>query len=249
MRRFKITIAYDGTDFQGWQSQPHKITICDYLQKQFKSVFNHDVTIIGASRTDSNVHALGQVALIKTDLSIPSDRILNAWNNILSDSVYIRSIEKVSPSFYPMNNVQYKVYYYNLFLKRPMPFVARYGWLYEQINEVDLLVFQDVLQLYLGTHDFRSFCKLEEAKDTVRTIDRISIRRIPSLGIFQVILVGKSFLRFQIRRMIGYALDASRSPKTARDKIKNILQNPEPIQTLVKADGKGLILRKIVYYE
>ena len=92
MNRFKIIVAYDGTDFQGWQSQPHGITVCDILQKTFKKAFGKEAIIIGASRTDSGVHALGQVALIKTELELPNDKILSVWSNALPDGILIRSL-------------------------------------------------------------------------------------------------------------------------------------------------------------
>ena len=153
-----------------------------------------------------------------------------------------------------MIDVYYKIYLYNLFLEKPLPFISRYGWYYEFINHVDLEKFNKILQLYVGTHDFRSFCKLDpkenpndEDKNTIRTIDLIKIKKLPQYKCLQITVKGKSFLRFQIRRMIGYALDVARRKNLSVNYIKGLLDNPNSKQTLVKAKGQGLILRKIVY--
>ncbi|MCK4265248.1 tRNA pseudouridine(38-40) synthase TruA [Candidatus Babeliales bacterium] len=247
MKKFKIIISYDGTDFQGWQSQSHKRTISDCLQKTFEKIFSKKVSIIGASRTDSGVHALGQVATFKTDLDAFGDKIIRAWNNALPESILIKNIEEVGQEFHPLKNVIQKVYYYNLFLSEPLPFFARYGWLYELSGRVDWEKFGQALSLYQGTHDFRSFCKIDEEKNTVRTVNNIYVRKLKRFGILQVVIKGNSFLHFQIRRMIGYALDVARRSELSIQYIQELLDNPEPRQTLIKADGKGLVLGKIFY--
>ena len=248
MQAFKIIISYDGTDFHGWQMQSKDESITSCLQKTFKNVFGQSISLLGASRTDSGVHALGQVAKFKANIDIDEQIILKAWNASLPKSILIRQIEKISNNFHPQRNVLQKTYYYNLFLKQPLPFIARYGWLYGFIHKVDFEKFNSALQVYVGEHDFGSFCKIEEEGiSSVRTIDSININTLSKFGALQVVVKGKSFLRFQIRRMIGYALDVARRPELNVDYLKNILKNPNPQQNLVKADACGLCLRKIIY--
>ncbi len=242
-----MIVAYDGTDFEGWQPQPHKNTVCDTLSHAFRHIFHHDAHIFGGSRTDAGVHALGQVAQLETQANIPLNRMLKAWNDGVGPSITIRSLEQVPDDFFPMHDVLYKEYYYHLFLKRPLPFIARYGWFYHFIESVDVEKFAQCLMLYKGEHDFRSFCKLEEERSTIRTVHEISMQYLPRFGALQIKITGSGFLRFQIRRMIGYAIDVARRKNLSVDYIAEILKNPNPQQTLLKAEASGLCLRRIVY--
>lgn len=249
MQKYIIVVAYDGTEFHGWQIQPSASTVTRALQDSFKHVFRKDISIFGASRTDAGVHALGQVAQFHTDLLLPEEKMRIAWSKVLPSSIVVRMLQKIDESFHPCVNVRQKTYYYHLFVKRPLPFIARYGWLYDYINQVDLNCFYKALKIYEGTHDFASFCKVEQGKETVRTIDSITVRRLPRFGALRVEVKGKSFLRFQIRRMIGYALDVARRKDLSIDYLKEVLDSKNPQQTLIKASSGGLCLRKVVYHD
>lgn len=249
MPKFKILLAYDGTDFCGWQKQTNVITVSSVVEKSFYDVFGQNISLIGSSRTDSGVHALGQVAIFRCEnLNIANEVIRLAWNSHLPGSIFIRELSQVNDDFHPCFNVLQKTYYYHLFLQRPLPFVARYGWQYKFMNKVDIEQFYKALQLYVGEHDFASFCKIEEeGKNTVRRIDSIEIEKIARVGALRVVIKGPGFLHFQIRRLIGYALDVVRRPDLSLDYLKSLLINPDPKQTLTKAEGCGLCLRKVVY--
>jgi len=247
MRNYKIMVAYDGTDYKGWQVQPNAPTVCSALQDTFQRIFGRSIKLLGASRTDAGVHALGQVARFQTDLNLPASKILSIWNDGLPQDILIRKLQEVSTDFHPLRNVLQKTYYYHLFFKKPLPFVARYGWHYEFIDLVDLEKFNNALQFYIGEHDFSSFCKCDTEKSCVRTIDSINLQRFSRFGVLQITVKGKSFLRFQIRRMIGYALDVARRSDLSVNFIKEILDNPNPEQELLKAGGSGLCLRRIIY--
>ena len=247
-QKIKAVIAYDGTDFFGWQKQPEAISISSTLEQAFHKVFGHQINLIGASRTDSGVHALEQVAMFKSEIDLDLNIIKSAWNNMLPKSILIRDLQEVPDDFHACFNVAQKTYYYHIFLKRPLPFVARYGWLYKFMDQVDLVKFENALNLYTGEHDFGSFCKVdEEEKNTVRTIDNIKLERFDRFGILRVSIKGPGFLRFQIRRMVGYALDVARRNNLSVNYLKTLLDNPDPKQTLLKADACGLCLRKVVY--
>lgn len=251
MRKFKMIVAYDGTDYFGWQFQPNAVTVSSALQDIFEKTFGQKISITGASRTDSGVHALGQVATFRTDLNLEASKLMYALNYALPKSILIRSMEEVPASFHPCSNVLQKTYYYVLFLKQPLPMVSRFGWHYKCIGAVDWDKFNKALRLYIGEHDFSSFCKIskEDNDSPVRKIDEISLKKNDKMGAFMVSIKGKSFLRFQIRRMIGYALDVARRSDLSVDFIHDILENPNPAQTLLKADGSGLCLRKVIYNE
>ena len=249
MITYKVIVAYDGTDFCGWQQQSYDLSVQSCLNNSFQNAFGLTANILGASRTDSGVHALGQVARLKTDLNLGSDKILKIWNRTLPRSILIRKIERVSDNFYPFHNVLYKTYYYHLFLKQPLPFISRYGWFYSFINQVDFYKFESALNLYVGEHDFTSFCKLDKDSDKscIRKIDKISLKKFDKLNMLRVEITGKSFLRFQIRRMVGYALDIARRKNLPIEYLNSLLNNPNSRQQLVKAESCGLCLRKVVY--
>ncbi len=248
MNTYKMVVAYDGTDFHGWQIQPTDITVTSALQEAWLRLLGQPVSILGASRTDAGVHALGQVARFHAQIPLSGTTLLTAWNAQLPSAITIRSLATVDYAFHPCGNVEQKTYFYTLFLQRPLPLVARFGWHYKYINQVDIPTFIKCLQLYVGTHDFASFCKPEhEGIATIRTIDHISVRKLVHHNALIVCIKGPSFVRFQIRRMIGYALDLARKPQHSIDYLKDILYHPNPQQTLIKADSKGLCLRKILY--
>ena len=247
MNRYKIVVAYDGTDFYGWQVQPSVVTIASVLQKSFYRLFSREIVITGASRTDAGVHALGQVATFVTDLNIDTEQIRVAWNNGLPDSILIRSLERVDSKFHIFSDVLNKTYYYHLFYKHPLPFAVRYGWYWKFIDDVDFDIFYRAMKCFVGEHDFRSFCKNEKDKPTVRVIDAISMKKFDRFSAFRIELKGKGFLRYQIRRMLGAALDVAKSKRLSVDFIKEQLKNPCDQQQFTRAEGRGLCLRKIVY--
>ena len=196
LKRYKIIIAYDGTNYHGWQIQPSDITIASTLQRSFKTTFSKNISLVGASRTDAGVHALGQTGLVICDLDLPPERLRYAWNNALPNSIFIRSATRAEPQFHIFADVVLKTYYYHLFIARPLPFIARYGWRWQFIPNVDFTVFEKAMNCFVGKHDFRSFCRSEPDEYTVRTIDSIKIEKFERFGAVRIVVKGKGFLRY-----------------------------------------------------
>src|SRR5260221_4370762 len=221
MNVYKLVIAYDGTDYFGWQDQPEKPSIAASLNKAFAKVFKSEIKVLGASRTDAGVHALGQVARIKTDLAITPEKLKWAWNNALPADIAIRSLELVEDSFNPFCNVAQKIYHYHFFVERPLPFVQRYGYFYPYKIDFDIL--KESLQFFVGTHDFCAFKSSEDTREnTVRTIDAITIDYLPRYKAYRITVKGQKFLRHMIRRIVGASLAvASSSAKALEDRSKN----------------------------
>ena len=203
--------------------------------------------MLGASRTDTGVHALGQVAQFNTDLTLTSEVIKNSWNNALPNSIVIRSLEHVPSDFHPHKNVVTKTYHYNLFIKRPLPFIARYGWHWQFIHQVDFVKLEKALSYFIGTHDFRSFCKNEKGQSTIRTIENIKLSFIKSWQAYRISIAGPGFLHYQIRRIIGASLDVARKQELTPEHIKDLLENPCDKQAYTRAAAQGLCLMKIEY--
>ncbi|MEX0939831.1 MAG: tRNA pseudouridine(38-40) synthase TruA [Candidatus Babeliales bacterium] len=244
MNHYKAIIAYDGTDYAGWQVQPEKLAIANIMQNTFAKTFGKPIKLIGASRTDAGVHALGQVASFSTNILISPYQLQVAWNNLLPNSIVIRSLQKTETFFHPQAYVKQKTYWYHFFTARPLPFVERYGSYYRYALNIEKL--KETFTVFTGTHDFRSFYTGNEQKNAIRTIDSISLQYFKRWNIYRVEIRGKSFLRFMIRRIVGACMDvASRNLPIAL--LQKVLEERDPNQRLPNAHAKGLMLNKIIY--
>jgi tRNA pseudouridine38-40 synthase len=244
MNTYKAIIAYDGTNYFGWQKQRKNQTIVSTLQNSFYDTFHTPIAVFGASRTDAGVHALGQVAACTTPLAIPAEKILRAWNNKLPGDVCIRSLEKVESTFNPHNNVLSKTYHYTFALERPMPFIQRYQWHYNW--PVNIKKLQDLLHVFIGEHDFRSFCTGNDHPDTIRTITSITLNQ-ESPTSYTLVFNGPKFLRYMIRRLTGALLECASRTHLHESHLRYILHQKNPLHSLPTAPAKGLTLIAIDY--
>jgi tRNA pseudouridine38-40 synthase len=246
MKRYKIIVAYDGTAYHGWQVQKELPTVAGTLQSTFSQVFGQEISILGASRTDAGVHALGQVATFNSALVIAPNSMLHAWSNSLPADIVIRLLEETASDFNPHQYVHYKTYQYHFFLSRPLPFVARYGWFYHY--PVNLEKLHACLQTFVGTHDFRSFCTGDEmGEDTIRTINSISLEYLEQYNAYRITVRGERFLHHMIRRIVGAALDVAARKVLSSEYLQQVLLEKNPEQALTNAPAQGLLLAEIVY--
>ncbi len=245
MKKYKIIVAYDGTDFYGWQVQPGHPTIAGVLQDTFREVFGKEITIAGASRTDAGVHALGQTAAFSIDLNIKPEDLRSAWQNILPESILLRSIQEVPLDWNPRKNVKQKTYHYHFFQERPLPMSARYGYYYRYPVKLEKL--KKALSIFVGTHDFRSFCTGDEYENTVRTIDEVGVEFISEVKGYRIIIKGPGFLRYMIRRIVGACLEVASRDTLKIDDLQKALDAKNPLQLLPTAPAHGLMLYNIEY--
>lgn len=244
---YKIIVSYDGTDFNGWQIQPQAPSVAQALQDAFKRSFGSSIRILGASRTDAGVHALGQVAVFSTDLKLDPTRMLTAWNDALPASIVIRNLVEVPDTFHPMYGVKEKIYWYHFFLKRPLPFVEKYGWFFRY--PLDTHKLQDSLRIFIGTHDFRSFCTgTEMGENTVRTITDIKVTYLRRFGAWRIEFRGPGFMRHMIRRIVGACMQTAAREELSLEYLKAVLEEKNAKQILVNAPAKGLCLYKVQYF-
>lgn len=245
MRSYKIVVSYDGTDYFGWQEQLGYPTIAGALQDSFFRLFDEEIKVVGSSRTDTGVHALGQVARFYTSRMMDADSMLRSWNSALPKDIHIRSLEPILDNFHPQHNVASKTYYYHFFMRRPLPMMARYGYYF--YHPLNLEKLRTCLQLFVGTHDFASFCfKAFRHQDTVCTIEYVHLEYIQQYRMYRIIIRGNRFLHNMIRRMVGAAIKLA-SYDTSLDIIKEALAQPRKDYALQTAPAHGLVLRKIVY--
>ncbi len=245
-KQYKIIISYDGTDYSGWIQQPNEPSIVHALQDAFERVFAKKMHLLGASKTDAGVHAMGQVAVFKTDLPIDPDKMKWAWNNALPESITIRSLIEDN-EFNPHKNVIDKTYYYHIFPQRPLPFWARYGMQLQ--GKIDWKLFEQALKLFEGTHNFRAFYTGDDRDDTVRTIKEIHLEYIKRYNVYRISVVGEAFLRHMVRRIIGAALAAAQRESITLENVKHALDTGITNYELPTAPAKGLMLYRIIYKE
>lgn len=247
MQKYKMIIAYDGTDYFGWQRQLENVpTVCGQIEATLKHVFHKSISIFGASRTDCGVHSLGQVASFSLDFDIKTEKILYALNSNLPEDIFIRKIEPVEQDFNVHKNVELKIYYYHFFTSRPLPFVQRYGLHYRLPIDFDKL--EQALNIFVGTHDFRSFCSGYERENTVRSIKNIYLEYLNKYNAYRIVVEGPGFLRYMIRRIVGAALQVASNDTMDIVYLKNALLEKNPEQPLLpNAPSKGLLLYKIKY--
>ncbi len=245
MQIYKIIVAYDGTDFAGWQVQPNQKAIANIIQNRFYDLFNQKICLVGASRTDSGVHAMGQVATFTTGIELEPHRLQHVLNNSLPPSIVITQLEVASPDFHPRFDVIQKTYWYHFFTERPLPFVQCFGHLHSY--QLDFSKLEAALSIFQGTHDFRSFCTGHEQNSTIRTIDSITLDFNEQLQAHRIIFKGKGFLRYMIRRIVGASLHCASYSDYSIETLQKILKQKDPHQQLPTAPAKGLMLYQIEY--
>ncbi len=159
MKRLKLTVAYDGTNYCGWQIQPNGITVEEVLNRALRKLTGEEITVIGASRTDSGVHALGNVAVFDSETSIPPERISYALNQRLPDDIVVIRSEEVSADWHPRYCNSKKTYEYHI-LNAKIPDPTRRLTRYFVSFDLDIEKMKKAAQYLVGTHDFVSFCNV-----------------------------------------------------------------------------------------
>jgi tRNA pseudouridine38-40 synthase len=248
MQSYKLIISYDGTDYCGWQWQKNGVSINAVMRSTFARVFGQKdeaFLLVGASRTDAGVHAEGQVLRLRTSLQLSSERLKKVWNDVLPPSIIIMDVKLIDDRFHPQHNVGYKIYEYLFFTERPSFRIQRFGWYLHK--RVDLERVQEALKLFVGTHDFGSFCKNTEDRPTVLTVDSIVLVPCNETGGLKIQVRGKSFLRHMIRRIVGASLWYGMYEDTPLSAITDALYHKKLTQTLPTAPAKGLCLKEIHY--
>lgn len=245
MRRIRMIVAYDGTDYCGWQIQPNGITIEEVLNTTLGKLTGEDIHVIGASRTDSGVHALGNVAVFDTDSPIPPERMAYALNQKLPADIVIVKSEEVPPDWHPRYQEQIsKTYEYHIYNAQiPDPLKRRYSTFVS--FPLDVGKMREGAAYLEGEHDFASFCNVRtNVEDTVRTIDEIVIENAGSD--LTIRITGNGFLYNMVRIIAGTLIRVGRGFYTP-EKVKEILDAKERTEAGVTASPEGLTLVKIEY--
>lgn len=244
MKKIKLTVAYDGTNYCGWQIQKNGITVEEVLNRTLSKFFKGEITVIGASRTDSGVHALGNVAVFEANVTMPPDKISYAINNLLPDDIRIQKSEEVAADFHPRYCDTRKTYEYKIWNAQfPSPVERLYShFVYYPLDEQKM---QAGAEYLIGEHDFKSFCTPKpEVENTVRTIYDIQVRREGSMVIIRI--NGNGFLYNMVRIIVGSLLKVGMG-MIPPEEIKNILEAKDRTKAGHKAPACGLTLVEIEY--
>lgn len=244
--RLKLTIAYDGTYFSGWQSQKHGNTVQDHLEEAFRKITGKTVRIHGAGRTDAGVHAIAQSAHADVDgESLPAVRWVAALNASLPPHLRVLRCQRAGPDFHARFSAKGKVYRYRIWCGPVLP-PFEYGRVWHLHRQLDPAKLRNAAAIFVGRHDFVRFAanRGKPEHDTVRTIQRVRARRRGSLWTLE--FDGDGFLYKMVRLIVGAIMECS-SGKLELSELASRLAGNEVKGSRLSAPGSGLYLVRVRY--
>jgi tRNA pseudouridine38-40 synthase len=249
MRRLRFQVAYDGTDFHGWQVQPGLSTIQGTLEEVISGIEGKHVDVIGSGRTDAGVHALAQVAAVDIENPIPADNFRRAVNRLLPRSIRISAVSEAASNFHPRFHALRKQYEYRIFREEVCPPFDRHYVYYHPypLNERAMIEAAPLLE---GEHDFTAFAATDQSdvstRSRVRRIFHSSLTRNGNLFIYRV--TGSGFLKHMVRNIVGVLLEVGKENFGNSDVLARLRPNcgirPGPA-----APASGLFLVCVEYGE
>lgn len=245
MKRIKLVVAYDGTNYHGWQLQPNGVTIEAVLNEKLTELLREPITVIGASRTDSGVHAQGNVAVFDTENRMPADKICLALNQRLPEDIRVQSSQEVDSCWHPRKCSCIKTYEYKILNRKiEMPACRLYShFCYFSLNMEKMKAAARYLE---GEHDFKSFCNVRtQVTDTVRTIYSLTVTRDEG-DMITIRVTGSGFLYNMVRIMVGTLLSVGMGQLEPED-MDRILEAKNRCAAGPTAPARGLTLIKMEY--
>lgn len=243
MRRILLTIAYDGTAYVGWQTQPNGTSIEEVLTKALKKLLKEDVTLIGCSRTDSGVHADGNLAVFDTKSRIPGGKFRFALNEFLPPDIVVQESREVPADYHPRKMNSVKTYEYRI-LNRKVPLPKERDYAYFYYYDLDVEKMDRAAKVLLGEHDFRSFCSIRTSvEDTVRRIYSADVTKDGDLITFRI--SGNGFL-YNMVRIIAGTLVKIGAGLLPEERMGEILEARDRAEAGPRAPAMGLTLKSIV---
>ncbi len=253
MRNIKLTLAYDGTDYSGWQAQPGRPTIQGAVGDVLQKLTQHAVLVYGAGRTDAGVHARGQVANFKTPSALTAADFQRACNALLPPDIRVLESEEVGPEFNARRLAVAKTYEYRIFRARIMPpFEWRYMLHYPY--PLDEAAMAAAAPMFEGEHDFTSFAAPSENdngqkdRNPVREIFSARLERIEATGELRFVVRGRSFLRYMVRKITGTLIDIGKG-KLAPGDIPALFTARDRSRSGATMPPHGLCMASVEYPE
>lgn len=245
-RNIKLLIEYEGTHYHGWQTQAKDRTIQETIIKAIKRVTGEKVILYGAGRTDSGVHAMGQVANFLTRSRLPAERIMYALNAYLPDDIVIKKGDEVSPAFNAQRRVKSKTYVYTIINGKTPSALQRHFSYFIRRKALDVSQMSQAVRYLVGKHDFRAFTTQSNRKENcVRIIYSLNILSRKRATI-QFKVKGNGFLYNMVRAIVGTLILVGQG-KIKPVEVKRILDSRDRGQAGPTAPGRGLCLVKVEY--
>jgi tRNA pseudouridine38-40 synthase len=245
MRTLRATLAYDGTDFHGFQVQADLPTVQQAVEAKLARVTGEQIRIVGAGRTDAGVHATGQVISFRTDARIPADKVAVALNSLPPYSVIVRDVREVEERFHARFGATSRSYQYAILRGEPSPFLRRYAAWAPNLQRVDRM--QAALPWIVGQHDFTSFSAAgAEVKSRVRTV--LEARLVERGRLLFLEITADGFLQQMVRTLVGTLLEVERGLREPED-LGEILEARDRRQAGATAPAHGLCFTRATYEE
>ena len=247
LRRLRFRVAYDGTDFHGWQQQPGLATVQGVLEGVISGIEGKPVHVAGSGRTDAGVHARGQVAAVTLANPIPPDNFRKAVNRLLPPTIRIRDVEEAAPGFHPQFQAKRKTYQYRLYREEVCsPFERRFVHHHPYpLNEAAMI---EAALLLEGEHDFTAFAATDDRDELglskVRTIYASVLERTRDELVYSV--TGSGFLKHMVRNIVGVLIETGKGNVTPAD----VLRRLEPgcgVRPGPTVPACGLVLLSVEY--
>lgn len=242
--RVRVDLSYNGSDWHGWQSQPSGQTVQDVLESCLKTVTGIDLRVVGASRTDSGVHAMHQVASFLLPTARDLVKLQSSLNALLPSSIAVTAITEIDRTFHPILSSSGKAYRYQIWNSRHRnPFHDPFVWRVAQ--PVDWIAVSEALQEFVGQHDFSAFCAADSVV-TDRSRRIFSIKVIEKDPLYQIWITGDGFLKQMVRAIVGTVIEVGRGARKVQD-VAEILAARDRRRAGVTAPAKGLCLIRVFY--
>ena len=244
MRRLKLIVQYDGTEYAGFQRQPNVVTVQQVLEETIGDCLSHPVSILASGRTDAGVHALGQVCTVDTDVAIPIDAVPLAFTSKLPPAIAVTAAEDVDVGFHPRFDALWKRYAYRI-VSRPIrsPFLGRFAWCTR--HSMDAQMMAAGAEHILGSHDFRSFCAAgSDVSDFERNVLRLEVAR--DGDIIEIWIEADGFLYKMVRNIVGTLVEVGRG-RMAPEAVAQIIAAKDRSAAAKTAPPQGLSLIRVQY--
>ena len=247
MRRIRLTIAYDGTDYHGWQVQPGLPTIQGILEAGFFDIEKRAVKVEGSGRTDAGVHALAQVAAVSIENPIPVANLKKALNRLLPRDIRVLDAREAALDFHPRHDATSKTYEYRIWRGEVLPpFELR--WTHHHPYPADIAAFIATAPLFEGEHDFSAFAAADDSdglgRSKIRTIFSSRAQQAGDLLIYRV--NGSGFLKHMVRNIVGTLLEAAKG-NANEDRVRYLLRAQTGVKANPMAPACGLRLVRVFY--
>jgi len=239
-----LTIAYDGTNYSGWQIQPNGLAVQQVLENALAQLLGEPVRLRSSGRTDAGVHARGMAAAFTTSRDIPLRAFVEGTNRFLPDDISVQDARQVPPEFNPISDARAKHYRYTILNTQVRsPLDRLYSWQVREPLEVSAM--REAARYFVGKHDFAAFRASNcVAKTTERRVDRVEISEQDDFIIVDVI--GEGFLKYMVRVMVGTLVDVGRG-RFAPEYVQWLLDDRDRKKAGVTAPAGGLCLMKVFY--